>query len=156
VQRALNLKAVGIVLSLSAMLGCNSEVKPEQIAGTWLMTTESRGYLPPETTKASGASGKIVLDSNGHFTASEVPEEIHQYGAKPEVRLNSGAGSWRLAPWNGAQHVLLEFQQLSTKGSQEQRPYGLPLTVEKGLSGITLYYSLGDPDEARRATYERQ
>jgi hypothetical protein len=138
------------------MLGCNSEVKPEQIAGTWLMTTESRGYLPPETTKASGASGKIVLDSNGHFTASEVPEEIHQYGAKPEVRLNSGAGSWRLAPWNGAQHVLLEFQQLSTKGSQEQRPYGLPLTVEKGLSGITLYYSLGDPDEARRATYERQ
>ena len=152
-QSALNLRAMGIFLSLFTMLGCNSDLKPEQVSGTWLMTTESRACLSPETTRASG---KIVLDSNGHFTASEVPEEMHQYGARPEVRLDSGIGSWRLAPWNGAPHVLLEFQQLSAKGSQEQRTYGLPLTVEKGWSRITLYYSLGDPDEARRVTFERQ
>ena len=152
-QRALNPKAVGIFLSFSTMLGCNSDVKPDKLAGTWLMTTESRAYLPPEVTKSSG---KIVLDSNGHFTASDLPEEMRQYGSRPEVRLDSGIGLWRLAFWDGAQHVQLEFQQLSIKGRQDQHAYGFPLIVSKGWSGTTLYYSLGDPDDARRVIFEKQ
>jgi hypothetical protein len=133
------------------MLGCKS-VQPSDLAGTWVATDQSRKGWPPEFQKALA---KIVVNADGSFSASEIPEELHT-NAKTQRRLDSGTGVWKLASWEGAEHLQLEFHNLPSVDSDSHGSYGLPLTVLKGWSALTLYYSLGDPDEVRRVTFEKK
>jgi hypothetical protein len=146
---------MAIFLFLFGMLGCKS-VQPSDLAGTWVPTDQSRKEWPPEFQKALA---KVVVNADGTFVASELPKELHPvppYDMKPRMRLDSGSGIWKLASWEGAQHLQLEFHDLPSVDSNSHGSYGLPLTVSKGWSAISLYYSLGDPDEVRRVTFEKK
>jgi hypothetical protein len=62
--------------------------------------------------------------------------------------------SGKLASREGAQQRQLEFHDLPSVDSNRRGSYGLPLTVS--TSALTVYYSLGDPDEVRRVTFEKK
>lgn len=97
------------------------------------------------------------MSADGSFVASELPEELHPvppYDMKPRIRLDSGSGIWKLASWEGAQHLQLEFHNFPSVDNKSS--YGLPLTVSREWSAVSLYYFLGDPDEMRRVTFEKK
>jgi hypothetical protein len=146
---------MAMFLFLLGMLGCKS-VQPSDVTGTWVMNDQSRKELPPEFQKALA---KIVVNADGTFVASELPEPLHPvppYDMKVRMRLDSGNGVWKLASWEGAQHLQLEFHDLPSADEKSKGSYGFPLTVSRGWAAISLYYSLADPDEARRAEFEKQ
>ncbi len=143
------------LLFIFGMLGCKS-VQPSDVTGTWVMNDQSRKELPPEFQEAFG---KIVVNADGTFVASELAELLHPvppYDMKVRMRLDSGSGVWKLASWEGVQHLQLEFHNLASAEENSHGSYGFPLTVSRGWSTISLYYSLGDPDEARRAEFEKK
>lgn len=144
-----------VLLLLFGMLGCKS-VQPTELSGTWVMKETSRQVLPTELQKASA---KIVLDANGTFAASELPEELPPappYDMKQRrVRMNSGSGVWKLVSREGKQQVQLDFHAMA--GSKEgDVPYGTQMDVSKGWSAVSLYYFLGDADEGRRVSFEKK
>jgi len=141
-----------VLLLLFGMLGCKN-VQPGELAGTWVMKRTSREVLPTELQKASG---KIVLDENGTFTASELPEELPPYDMKQRrVRMDTGSGVWKLVSREGKQQVQLDFHAM--EGNKEgDVPYGTQMDVSKGWSAVSLYYFLGDADEGRRVSFERK
>jgi len=139
------------LMLLFGTLSCKT-VLPGDLTGTWTATDQSRKGWLPEFEKAAAT---IVVNADGSFVASELPEELH-VNAKTHHRLDSGAGVWKPASWEGAQHPQLEFHDLPSVEGQARGPYGLPLTVSRAGSVVTLYYSLGDPDEPRRVTIERK
>jgi len=144
------------------MLGCQN-LKSSDLIGTWVVTDESRQRLLPGSQRKGAA--KIMLDANGTFVASEVPEDM-LYGA-PEVadrlfgpsesaeRLVTGNGVWKLASREGRQLVELEFRAI-TVGKRGRLPSGAQFEVSGGLSAVSLYYFQGDPDRGRRVAFERQ
>ncbi len=144
-----------IFLLFFGMLGCKS-TQPSDLAGTWVATDQSRKGWPPEFQKAEA---KIIVNPDGTFVASELPEELHPvppYEMKPRMRLDSGRGTWKLTSWEGAQHLQLEFPDLPPMDGNSHSSYGLPLIVSRGWSILSMYYSLGDPDEVRRVTFEKK
>ena len=149
------LRCLIVAMFLFGMLGCKG-VQPSDVTGTWVMTEQSRKALPPEFQKAMG---KIVVNTDGTFTASELPEGLHPvppYDMKLRMRLDSGTGVWKLAPWEGAQHVQLVFHNLVGTNEPNPNSYGFPLTVSRGWSSVILDYALGDPDDGNRVQFERK
>jgi hypothetical protein len=136
---------MAVLVSLLGMLGCNS-VQPSDLAGTWVMKDDSRRILPAELQKASG---KLVLDANGTFVASDVPG-LFYFPGRHAARLESGSGLWKLVSREGRQQVQLDFQTIV--GWKDALPYGTQLNVSSG----SLYYFWGDPDEGRRASFEKK
>jgi len=143
-----------IVLVGFGLLGCNN-AKPIDITGTWAVTDQSRQRFLPASQR--GAAAKIVLDSNGTFVASELPEDL-LYGP-PEVneRLVTGSGFWKLVSNEGRQQVQLQFNAI-TAGQRGNVPYGTQLHVSTRLgSTVGLYYFQGgDADQGRRIAFERK
>ncbi len=138
-----------ILLSLGTLLAC-ANAKPEELFGTWTITDNSRPVLPTDLQRASA---KIVLNPDGTFVASDVPA-LFFFPGRRDARLESGKGNWRLSPERENQQLQLNFAELG--GWTAELPYGTQLTVVKGLSSVTLYYFVGDPDEGRRVSFERQ
>jgi hypothetical protein len=136
-------------------LGCTS-VQPSQIIGTWIITDESRKAQPAEVQKALG---KIIVKKDGTFIAYEIPENmftVPPYHKTMQIRLNSGNGSWKLASWEGALHLELEFSVLPPAYGISRGPYRFPLTITRGWSAISLYYYLGDPDVDHMIEFEKK
>lgn len=143
------------IVVLVAMLGCKS-IKPADVTGTWVITDQSRQSLPSDLQKALA---KIVVNADGSFVASELPEELQPtppYDMKARVRLDSGSGVWKLASWEGSEHLQLEFRMLTSGNENRHVSYGFPLTVSSRWSVVTVHYFLGDPDESRRIEFERK
>jgi hypothetical protein len=134
------------------MLGCKT-VQPGDVVETWAMTDSARHELPLELQKASG---KLVVNPDGTFSATELPEELDASNAKPHVRLDSGDGSWTLAHFDGGQNIELEFHKLESDEPLNREPYGFPLDITRSWSAWELCYFLGDPDQARRVTLVRR
>jgi hypothetical protein len=110
--------------------------------------------LPAESQKASA---KIVLDANGTFVATEIPEELPPVPPydpqKHNVRLDTGKGKWKLVSREGQQQVQLDFQ---TMEGNKDTPYGMQIDVSRGWSTVSLYYFLGDADQGHRVLLKRQ
>lgn len=136
---------MAILVAFFGMLGCKS-VQPSDIAGTWVMKDDSRRVLPTELRKASG---KIVLDANGTFVASDVPG-LFYFPEHHAAQLESGTGAWKLVSREGKQQVQLDFQTIADW--KDALPYGTQLDVSKG----SLYYFFGDADEGRRVSFEKR
>ena len=136
-----------ILLSLLSILGCKG-VQPSDVAGTWVIKDSSRNLLPPELQRATAT---IVLDANGTFIASEIPEELPPappYDVKDrKFRMNTGSGDWKLVSSEGKQQVQLNFRTLQ---GNINVPFGTQMEVSTGWSSPNLYYFLGDADEGRR------
>lgn len=143
------LKLISIVfLLLCVSLGCN-KVNPSDLVGTWTVDDSSRHRLPVDLQKASA---RMVLNANGSFTASDMPGMF--YVPPGPARLESGRGVWKLVSPSGAQQVQLTFQEIMNQ-KEINVPYGTQLNISSGWFEITLYYSLGDPDEGRRVDLDK-
>jgi hypothetical protein len=136
-----------VVLFSVGMLGCSRAVERNEVIGTWIVTNDSRQRFL--STAQQKASAKILLDANGSFVASEIPENL-LYGP-PEVadRLVTGSGDWKLTSREGKQQVQLSFNVIAT-GQRGQVPYGTQLNVLKHGSAVSLFYFQGDPDQGRK------
>ena len=125
--------------------GCRG-VQPGDFVGTWVLSDESRKLLPADFRQASG---RVVVSADGTFVAEDLPEQLPPVfpDVNSQVRLDSGGGKWKLAAWEGAEHLQLEFRNGTFSKGESHETYGFPLTVSRGWSSITLSYALGDPDQ---------
>jgi hypothetical protein len=139
-----------VILAVGAT-SCGS-VKAADLAGAWVVTSASRQWLPISQQKASA---KIVLDRNGSFAASEVPEDLLYGPPGASDGLVTGSGTWKLVLREGKQQVQLDFAAIAV-GRRGGVPYGTQLDVSKGWSAVSLFYFEGDPDEGRRVEFERK
>ena len=140
-----------MIIFCFGLLGCES-VKPSDIIGTWVVTNQSRlRFLPAAQQKAVA---KIVLEPNGTFVASEIPEDLLYGPPEAADRLVTGNGDWKFVPGGSGQHIQLVFQAI-TVGQRGRVPYGTQLNVAKDRSSLNLFYFDGDPDQGRRIEFER-
>jgi len=121
---------------------------------TWVVKDESRHRLLPAA-QQKGA-GKIVLETDGSFVASEVPEDLLYRAPRAAEGLVTGGGAWKLRSREGKLQVQLNFETIAV-GQRGAVPYGTQLNVAKGWSGVTLFYFQGgDADQGRRIEFERK
>jgi hypothetical protein len=119
----------------------------------WVVSAESRQrFLSAAQQKASA---KIVLDANGSFVASEVPEDLLYGSPEAGAGFVTGSGVWKLLSREGRQQVQLEFRVI-TVGQRGNVPYGAQLDVSGGWSPKGLSYFQGDPDQVRRIEFARK
>jgi hypothetical protein len=131
---------------LFGMLGCKS-IQPSELAGTWAMTEHSRQVLPAGLQKASG---KIILNADGTFNASELPGLL--YFPPDQPLLDSGSSIWKLVSHDDRQQIQIVFEA-TTSGSPIKVPFGTYIGVSRGWSSVSLFYFLGDADEGRRIEF---
>jgi hypothetical protein len=141
-----------LLLPFLGILGCRT-ARPADITGTWAITDQSRHKLP---LGLQGAAGRLIVYADGTFGATELPEAMSPIDEKPRFRLNSGGGRWSLARWDGAQHLELEFHDLISGDTDDRTRFGFPIEISRGWSAWSLYYFLGDPDDAPRLNFTRR
>ena len=140
------------ILVFFGMLGCKG-FDTSDVTGTWIVTAESRQrFLSAAQQKASG---KIVLETNRRFIASEVPEDLLYGPPESGAGLVTGSGVWKFVSSEGRQQVQLEFRAI-TVGQRGSVPCGAQLDISSGWSAVSLYYFQGDPDQVRRIEFERK
>ncbi len=169
-NRALMLNFLPIALFLLlGVQGC-TDVRPSDITGTWILANDSRRYLLPAQQKAAA---KIVLNADGTFTASDIPDDLlydptefvnpppQGWGGERPLpppagssRLVTGSGFWRLDSREGGQWVQLDFHVI-TEGGRSGVPYGTGLYILRWWSKVSLVYWQGDPDNAPGIKYEK-
>jgi hypothetical protein len=137
-------------LLILGTFGCRS-VRPADVPGTWVIGDASRSSLPAALQRTSA---RIVFDSNGTFTALEMPALFEFPGRRP-ARLESGSGKWTVVSSEGEQRVRLEFLEIAG-WDKNGLPYGTELRVSMHSSPIQLYYFVGDPDEGKRVAFEKR
>lgn len=126
-----------VLLTACAVVGC-SELKPSDIAGTWMMTEASRQHLPVDL---QSVAPRLTLGGDGTFSAVVLPGAFH---GSVDIIANTGRGTWRILRRDGKNQVQLDFD--GGGGSQ------LGISNVPG-SSTTLYYYLGDPDSGQRVEF---
>jgi hypothetical protein len=121
------------------------------IAGTWVVSSASRRYLP---SSGQGPPPTIVLEPNGHFKAIGLPGEVlFEPGHGPE--FVNGEGTWSLGVLRPSanQHIQLSFSSIEnvTDGSS----YGTQLYVSGGRGTPVIFFFHGDPDQGMRVSFAR-
>jgi hypothetical protein len=138
---------------LAALAGCcGQEVSRDAVVGAWMLTATSREKLPPPL---KSGSGRLVLSSDGRFTAVEVPGDLLYLRPASEVGLVTGNGTWDLVARDGLQRVKFVFEEISA-GQQDNLPFGTELLVSHGAGAPGLFYYQGDPDAGQRITFEKR
>jgi hypothetical protein len=134
-------------------MGCSS-AKPSEVTGTWVVTDKSRHrFLPAAQQKAAA---KIVLDANGTFVSSEIPEDLLYGPPEAGTQLVTGSGDWKLVSREGKQQVQLTFETIA-QGQRGAVPHGTQLNVSKGWSAVSLFYFQGgDADQGRKIEFEKK
>lgn len=126
---------------LSVAIGCRS-VTQADLVGHWTLTDGSRRYLPAEL---RAAAGRVNLESDGTFTAVELPE-IRIESSGVVVLTRSGRGTWKIRTLGGEDNVQLVFAE----------GWGVHLGISTFLeSEPKLYYFLDDPDSGQRLVLVR-
>jgi hypothetical protein len=149
------LTASAVLLFLLGMLGCRN-VRPSELAGNRVMEDSSRSLLPAES---RAAAATLELNADGTFVASQVPEDLPPNPPYDDlnqhniIRLDTGSGHWALVSEENEQQVQLSFQ---TMAGNKDVPYGTQLFISKGLSKVSLFNFLGDPDQGRRISFEKR
>ena len=136
-----------LVIALAPVIGCKT-AKSGDLVGTWVIDDSSREDLPPLLQKVSG---RVVLNGNGTFSASELPE-FFEFGGSRAKRSEAGNGAWRLVPgtFEENQRVQLDFREIADW--KDSPPYSSGLFVSRD----GLYYFIGDPDEGHRVMLIRR
>jgi len=134
-------------------LGCK-DAKSSDVSGTWVVNDESRHRFLPSSQQKGVA--KIVLDANGTFVASEIPEDLLYEIPQTADGLITGSGVWKLFSREGKEQVQLNFKTI-TIGPRRTAPYGTQLYVSGRGSAVSLYYFQGgDADQGRRIEFEKK
>src|SRR5947207_2650977 len=113
------------VLAVLFLIGC-SQTKID-VVGNWVMSESSSQYMP---TQLRGSTPKLVINSDGTFSASNMPGSFH---FSSEIISNTGQGKWTRITDEGQDEIQLTFD-----GS-----YGGQLLVSDSWGGPTLSYFLG-------------
>ena len=133
-------------LVIVALVSCVG--KPPELAGTWVLDPSSRIQVPVSFNKTSTS---VVLNKDGTFIASSLPGFF--LFPPNSIQLGGGTGTWELVTREGHQQVRLTFE---TTTINEKRPFGSYLYVASGLSGLRLFYFIGDPDDGQRVELVRK
>ena len=137
---------------VAGVIGCHgTNVTADELAGTWVMTDASQQNLPAALQKASA---RIVLDTNGIFTASDMALDGLLPGDFRRVQLATGSGVWKLVSREGRSEIQLDFYLLMD--NREQTPFGTQLYISKFWTPARLFYFLGDPDQGQRVEFEKR
>jgi len=135
------------------LIGCSS-VKPSEVAGTWVVTDESRHLFLPAAQQKTAA--KIVLGANGTFVSSEIPEDLLYGPPEAGAQLVTGSGDWKLISREGRQQVQLNFETIAI-GQRGAVPHGAQLNVSKEWSTLSLFYFQGgDADQGRKIEFAKK
>src|SRR5687767_8359085 len=124
-----------LALVLSGALSC-SRVERADIVGTWVMTDASRRRLP---TDAQKARTELVLQADGSFVATDLPG-LFSSEERDAGKLVSGTGVWKLEA-RGGQQLQLDFL------THKEPTNPTPIVTLLRVSGGTLFYFVGDPDD---------
>lgn len=139
------LAKISIAVVLVGMMGCR-RVQSGDLVGTWVITQNSRRALPADLQTSSGT---IVVDADGTFVATELPALFYFPGTRRSIS-ESGGGRWYLISQEHSRKIQLEFRPLANWDD------GLPYGTQLYVPGNSLYYFYGDPDEARRISFEKK
>jgi hypothetical protein len=141
------------LLLLMGSVGCSRKaVTVGDIAGTWVMTKESKATLPVDL---RNGRGKLSLRSNGEFVAEELPGELLY--SPPGVNNTapaSGAGTWKLEEADGSTALQLSFTAITSPNGHTV-PYGSLIFIDNDWSETGLYFFLGDPDQGGRIEFAK-
>jgi len=137
------------ILLLLGSVGCSGKVVTvDDLAGTWVMTKESKEMLPV----ARRGSGKLSLRSDGEFVAQELPAELVDVESTPTV---SGTGTWQIRKVDGSAALLLTFNAFTSPGGQQTVPFRTLVFIDNDWGKPAPYFFLGDPDQGGRINFER-
>lgn len=137
-----------IIFLLFGIMNCNKLSTDNDIVGTWVMRDSSRKHLPVASRKAPA---EIILNTNRTFIASNIPGLL--YVDPPGIlKLDTGSGVWSILTLESGDRLQLEFRT-SADGKKVTIPFGTQFFVSKGLSTVSLYYYIGDPDEGRKIEF---
>lgn len=146
------LRAFALLLS-SAFLGCHgAKIAPDQLVGSWVISTDSRGHLAAPFRRAAVV---IELTADGTFSASEEPGGLLDFEEAADVVI-SGSGTWRIYSSEGEQRVQLVFRAIRGGAHEDEVPYGAQFFMSRERNALTLFYFRGDPDQGDRITFEKR
>ena len=147
------LRFLPITILLCCCLMSCSKAKRSEVTGTWVVTEKSRHLFLPAAQE--NAAAKIVLNANGTFVSSEIPEDLLYGPPQAGNQLVTGNGHWKLISRDGEQQVQLNFETIAI-GQRGAVPYGTQLSVSKGWSAMSLFYFQGgDADQGRKIEFEK-
>lgn len=139
-----------IAILLLGMPGCRS-VEPSDLTGTWVVKDASRQALPAGLQKASA---KIVMESNGRFSASDIPA-LFYFPGQHEARLETGSGDWKIVSREGGQQVQLNLRVIEDWNKNEL-PFGAQLDVSRTGTSVNLFYFVAIQIRAKESILKRQ
>lgn len=130
---------VPFVLLLLFAAACERELEVADLPGIWTLTRDSRERLSAEL---RAGAGSLVFDSNGTFAATEIPGDIFAQGP----RVITGTGRWLMSK----RGLRLDLLVLANA-----HPSNVPYSTHFDVSGTTLRYFLGDPDDFNTIEFQR-
>jgi hypothetical protein len=151
-RTSLRFLCVAMMLCIE-LSGCKSSA-PRNISGTWTVTNQSREQFLPVAQR--NAAAKIVLDANGSFVASEIPDDLLYGPHHGASQLVTGNGDWKLVDRDGREEIQLSFSAIQS-GQQGAVPYGAMLDVSSGSArAVLFYFQDGDADQGRKIEFEKK
>lgn len=147
-------RARGAVLLLSwiVVIGCSSElITTEDLAGKWVLSSESRRRLPEQP---SQASAELLLHRDGTFQAIHVPADMLYLEQSAPVGAVSGNGRWKLLRESGRQMLSLQFLEIQ-RVRRSDIPYAVSLHVARRRGAFRIYYFRDDPDEGNLISFSK-
>jgi hypothetical protein len=143
--------AIPLIVGIS---GCNKpKIMESDLTGIWVLRNTSKESLPTELKESSP---RIVLNADGSFIATDLPEELPRVPPSDmqlHARLDSGTGVWKLGFWQSQQQLQLVFHAFTAGPDKVQVPFGMLLKIE---SKTSIFYYLSDPDLGVVIRFERQ
>ena len=138
---------------LIGIVGCSGKVVTvDDLAGTWVITEQSKTVLPVDSRKGAG---KLLLRGNGEFIAEEVPGELlYSPPGVNDTVPTSGAGSWEIRKVDGSPALLLTFKAFS-RPSGRTAPTAAHILIDNDWRDTVLYFFTGDPDQGGRIDFEK-
>ncbi len=102
------------------------------------------------------AHGKLVLNSDGTFTASDVPglcvfETLLPFAKDHPLQLDNGRGTWKIGNYFGEQSLYLTFNYIDDWDAKEL-PFVRSIEISMWPSS-DLHFELGDPDSNKRIVF---
>ena len=134
-----------VLMLLLGGMACKTPPTPP-LDGVWTMSDQSRDALPFALREATPG---IVLEPNGDFVAYEMPGLISLPG-RYESHLDSGTGRWEIVRGERKRQIRLDFKNI--EGANSSISYSTALEI----SGSSLTYNLGYPDEDAQVTLQHE
>lgn len=125
----------------------------EDMAGTYYLSEESRGFLLNSKGYKSIPKSEITLGENGFVTIAGLPDCYTSSFGEGGGKYLSGRGKWELEPLSRGYGVTLTIEE---GGSMKRGIYhGGSIEIIGKRAPYSLEFGIGDPDSGQSIAYER-